>query len=133
MSETIDELYTQILRASQALDRLGHDDPDRKRLEAERDRLRDAAADIAAAGRHPISIEREIESMQKRLEEIDSMRITQGHQERRGGKNLQDPSAYSSTINRLLKEHHVEEVAYLTDRIAYHTQAPSSDGAEDTE
>lgn len=132
MSETIDELYTQIVSTSRDIDRLPTDHPDRKRLQAERDRLRAAAAAIASAGRHPLSIEREIESLKDRLQEIESMQITEGYQERRGGKNLQDPSAYSSTINRLLEEHHLDEVSYLTDRIAYLTSEYSDDDSKDS-
>lgn len=133
MPKTIDEIYTQIVSASQDIDRLPIDHPDQERLQAERGRLREAAAAIASTGRHPLSIEREIESLQDRLEEIKSMRITEGYQERRGGKNLQDPSAYSSTINRLLEEHHLDEVSYLTDRIAYLTSDSPGDDIEDAD
>jgi hypothetical protein len=133
MTETIDELYKRILRISRQLDRLSQEHPNRKRLEGERDRLRIRAADIAASGRHPVSVEREIESLQHRLDEIETMQITEGYQERRGGKNLQDPGAYSSTINRLLEEHHLEEVAALSARIAFLKQESPDDRSKDAD
>ncbi|GMQ97903.1 MAG: hypothetical protein BMS9Abin17_0406 [Acidimicrobiia bacterium] len=133
MSETIDELYERLLRVTTEIDRLPQDHPNRKRLEHERDEMRARAAELSAAGRHPVSVEREIESLERRLHEIESMQITEGYQERRGGKNLQDPGAYSSTINRLLEEHHDQEVTTLRDRIAYLKQESPDDGAEETD
>jgi len=133
MSETVDELYERLLRVTTQLGGLRQDHPNRKRLEHERDEMRAKAAEISAAGRHPVSVEREIESLQRRLHEIESMQITEGYQERRGGKNLQDPGAYSSTINRLLDEHHDDEVNTLSDRIAHLRKDSLDDGDEDTD
>jgi len=133
MSETIDELYERMLRVTTDIDRLPRDHPNRKRLENERDEMRASAAEIYAAGRNPVSVEREIESLQRRLHEIESMQITEGYQERRGGKNLQDPGAYSSAINRLLEQQHEQEVTTLSDRIAYLKQESPDGGSEDTD
>jgi len=133
MSEMIDELYERMLRVTTEIDRLPQDHPKRKGLENERDEMRARAATIFAAGRHPVSVEREIESLQRRLDEIKSMQITEGYQERRGGKNLQDPGAYSSTINRLLDEHHDQEVTTLSERIAYLKRESPDVGAKETD
>ncbi|NHZ71358.1 MAG: hypothetical protein GWP18_06915 [Proteobacteria bacterium] len=119
MPDSIDDLYARILRISSDLHSLPDDHPNRTKLVMERDALRIEAATIAASGRHPVSVEREIESIKKRLEEIDRLQITEGYSERRGGKNLQDPGAYSATINRLLSEQHASEIAHLTERLTY--------------
>ena len=55
--------------------------------------------------------------IENRLTEIKNLAITEGYQERRGGKNLQDPSAYSANINKLLIEHHAAEVDALTSQL----------------
>ncbi|MCL1594553.1 MAG: hypothetical protein M3132_09400 [Actinomycetia bacterium] len=127
MAESIDDLYARIVRISSDLHSLPDDHPNRLKLENERDTLRIQAADIAAAGRHPVSVEREIESIKQRLEEIERLQITEGYSERRGGKNLQDPGAYSANINSLLSEQHATEVAQLTERL---TQLDGSQRAE---
>ncbi len=133
MPESIDDLYARILRISSDLHSLPNDHPNRAKLEKERDALRGEAATIAASGRHPVSVEREIESIKQRLEEIDRLQITEGYSERRGGKNLQDPGAYSATINRLLDEQHASEIAHLTERLAYLERLQGATPAGDDE
>ncbi|VAW08053.1 hypothetical protein MNBD_ACTINO01-1662 [hydrothermal vent metagenome] len=118
MPSPIDDLFAQISDLSTRIAALDESDPTRKKLERNRVRLRDQAASIADAGRHPESVRLEIESIQNRLAQINGMKITEGYQEKRGGKIIQDPGAYSATINRLLSEHHAEEIEQLTDRLA---------------
>ncbi|GMR02617.1 MAG: hypothetical protein BMS9Abin20_0959 [Acidimicrobiia bacterium] len=117
MQSPIDDLLSEITRLSVAIAGLPEDDPERRHLELERQALRDEAEALAFTGRHPVSVEREIEAIESRLEEIRAERITQGYQERRGGKNIQDPSAYSANINKMLDEHHAYEVGKLTARL----------------
>lgn len=117
MQSPIDDLFSEITRLSAAIADLLEDDPERRHLELERQALRDEAEALAVIGRHPVSVEREIEAIESRLQEIRAKSITQGYQERRSGKNIQDPSAYSANINRMLDEHHAHEVGKLTARL----------------
>ena len=117
MARTIDDIYTALVSLSDQIENLSSSDPKRTQLEAERDQLRIEAASLTTVGRHPRSIELEIEAIEQRLDQIDALLITEGYSEKRGGKNLQDPSAYSGTINRLLTEQHADEVKSLTIRL----------------
>jgi hypothetical protein len=117
MARTIDDIYTALLSLSDQIESLSSTDPKRTQLEAQRDQLRIEAASLAISGRHPRSIELEIEAIEQRLGRIDALLITEGYTEKRGGKNLQDPSAYSGAINRLLAEQHADEVKSLTKRL----------------
>jgi hypothetical protein len=117
MPSPIDDLFAQITRISTAIQDLPDGDPERRRLELERDRMRLEATKLADAGRHPESVRLEMLAIEARLDEIERMKITAGYQERRGGKNLQDPGAYSATINRMLEAQYEDEVAELTRRL----------------
>ena len=128
MTRPIDEIYSTIVSLSEQIADLSTDDPERTRLELERDRVRSQAAHISTAGRHPRSIELEIEAIELRLEQIEAQLITEGYMERRAGKNIQDPGAYSVTINRLLSEHHADEVKSLTEQLE--RLRPSSDAGD---
>jgi hypothetical protein len=117
MARTIDDIYTALVSLSDQIDSLSSTDPKRTQLQAQRDQLRIEAASLTISGRHPRSIELEIEAIEQRLDQIDALLITEGYAEKRGGKNLQDPSAYSGAINRLLTEQHADEVKSLTKRL----------------
>jgi hypothetical protein len=130
MERTIDDIYTTLISLSDRIAILPSTDPKRTRLETERAQLRSEAASLAIAGRHPQSVELEIEAIEQRLGQIEALLITEGYAEKRGGKNLQDPSAYSGTINRLLTEQHADEVESLTKRLE--ELRPSHGGASDT-
>jgi hypothetical protein len=117
MAHSIDEIYAAIVALSEQIDRIPPTSPERLRLETERERLRSQAAAIASQGRHPKSIELEIEAIEQRLADINALLIKEGYMEKRAGKNIQDPGAYSSSINRILNEQHAEEVKDLTDRL----------------
>jgi len=132
MARTIDDIYTALVSLSQQIENLSSTDPKRTQLETERDQLRNEAASLATSGRHPRSIELEIEAIEQRLDQIDALLITEGYAEKRGGRNLQDPSAYSGTINRLLSEQHADEVKSLTRRLE-ELRHPHGDAAEANE
>ena len=117
MPSSIDDLFKRISMLSTSIANLAEGDPERRRLERDRDRLRIEATKMAHTGRHPESVRLEIQAIENRLAEIERMKITEGYQERRGGKNIQDPGAYSAGINQTLDEQHAEEVAGLTDRL----------------
>ncbi len=118
MTRSIDDIYATTLSLSQQMARLPADSPERARLEQQRNDLRAQAALLSVQGRHPESVAREIEAIEERLRELDAMLITEGYAERRGGKNIQDPGAYSATINRLLSDQHLDEVNKLTEQLA---------------
>lgn len=117
MTRSIDDIYSTIVSLSAQINSLPTGGPERARLELERDRVRSQAAHLSAEGRHPKSVELEIEAIEQRLAQIDAQLITEGYSEKRSGKNLQDPGAYSVTINRLLNEHHADEVKTLTEQL----------------
>ncbi len=116
MQSPIDELFSHIKQLSAAISDLP-DNPERRSLERQRQQLRGEAAAISLKGRHPVSVDQEIKAIIARLETIDSMLITQGYQERRSGKNIQDPGAYSAAINRRINKQHADEVTALTERL----------------
>lgn len=117
MTHSIDDIYTTIISLSSQIANLPPTDPKRKRLEHEREAVRSRAAALATEGRHPRSVELEIEVIEARLDEINAALIKEGYMERRAGRNIQDPGAYSSTINHLLRSHHAEEVRNLTEQL----------------
>ncbi|MEN8238474.1 MAG: hypothetical protein ABFR53_04640 [Actinomycetota bacterium] len=118
MTRSIDDIYTRIVSLSEQIANLPSDDPRRTRLEHDREQMRSQAAAIATRGRHPRSVELEIEAIELRLSQIESLLIKEGYMEKRAGKNIQDPGAYSVSINRLLTEQHAEEVKSLTEQLA---------------
>lgn len=128
MTRPIDEIYSTIVSLSERIADLPTDDPERTRLELERETVRSQAAHIATSGRHPKSVELEIEAIELRLAQIEAQLITEGYMERRAGKNIQDPGAYSVTINRLLSEQHADEVKSLTEQLE--RLRPSSDAGD---
>lgn len=130
MARSIDDIYTTIISLSDEIANLPPDSPKRKRLEQERDRIRSQAATIAIAGRHPKSVELEIEAIERRLGQIDALFIKEGYMEKRTGKNIQDPGAYSITINRLLDGQHAEEVKELTAQLEVLRRSGNAAGPE---
>jgi Mg2+ and Co2+ transporter CorA len=129
MADSIDDIYTTILFLSDQIAKTPANDTQRKRLERKRERLRSQAAALATKGRHPRSVELEIEAIERRLEEIDALLIKEGYMERRSGKNIQDPGAYSSTINHLLTKQHAQEVEHLTEKLG-HLRRMVTDGTD---
>jgi hypothetical protein len=117
VASEIDELLTTISALSDRIEALGVDDPERADLEGRRDDLRLRARSLADARRHPASIAAEIEMLENRLLEIDQLFITKGYSEKHLHHTIQDPGAYSHTINRLLKAEHEEEITEIRQRL----------------
>jgi septal ring factor EnvC (AmiA/AmiB activator) len=130
MTRSIDDIYTAIVSLSEEIANLPPDDPRRRRLEQEREQIRSEAAAVAIKGRHPRSVELEIEAIEQRLGQIDALLITEGYMEKRAGKNIQDPGAYSIMINRLLEGQHADEVEKLTAQLALLRQSDDTDAQE---
>jgi len=128
MARSIDDIYTTIIFLSERIANMSPDDPARARLEREREEVRSRAAAIASKGRHPKSVELQVEAIKQRLEEIDALLIKEGYMERHIGKAVQDPSAYSTNINRLLTQRHAEEVRSLTEQLERLRPSDNSQG-----
>jgi hypothetical protein len=116
--ETIDELLAEIRALSAEIDSLDPDDPKHRKLDARREELRAAARHAADATRHPKAVATQIEALEARLVEIESLLIKQGFTERRVGKAIQDPSAYSHNINKAIAADHADEVRSINEQLA---------------
>lgn len=117
MADIVDDIFAQIRSLAEQLDRLPPTDPNRARLEADRDQLRQRASVLADSGRHPSSVERQIEALESRQAEIEQMFIKQGYSERSTTKKIQDPSAYSRNINRLLHDEYGAELSSIKEQL----------------
>ncbi len=113
MSDDVDVLFAQIRSLAEQIDRLPPSDSNRRRLEADRDQLRQRASRIADAGRHPQSVARQIDALEARESEIEALFIKKGYSERSLTKKIQDPGAYSHTINALLGVEYGPELATI--------------------
>ncbi len=117
MPDDIDDLFTQIQSLAEQLDRLPPADPNRSRLEADRDQLRKRAVALADSGRHPQSVTRQIEALETRQSEIESFFIKKGYSERSTTKKIQDPGAYSHNINALLRAEYASELRTIKNQL----------------
>jgi hypothetical protein len=117
MASGIDAILRDVEDISRRLARDDLSARDRRALENERDRLRSQARELADERRHPDSIRAEIEMLEARLAEIDDLLIGKGYSEKWFKQTIQDPSAYSHTINAALREQHAGEVDEITERL----------------
>ncbi len=118
MPDSIDELLSEIRSLSSQLRGLDSESAEALRLEARKQELRELAQRTADAGRHPESVATQIESLEQRLAQIDGMLITKGFSERRQGKVIQDPGAYSHNINKAIEADHASEVESIKTQLA---------------
>ena len=132
MPDPIDELLTEILSISTQLRSLEPDSAEAIRLDERKEELRDLAKQTADAGRHPESVATQIESLEQRLAQINGMLITQGFAERRQGKVIQDPGAYSHNINKAIEADHAAEVDSINKQLARLKAIGATDQPEDT-
>jgi hypothetical protein len=117
MPDDIDDLFVQIQSLAEQLDQLPPADPNRSRLEADREQLRKRAVALADAGRHPESVTRQIEALETRRTEIESFFIKKGYSERSTTKKIQDPGAYSHNINALLRAEYASELRTIENQL----------------
>lgn len=130
MNDDIDALLTEVQELSARIDAGPADDPATDELVLRRDELRRIAHHAALDRRHPKSVETEIERLEQRLSEIAAMLITKGYSEKYVGKTIQDPGAYSHTINELIGQEHRKEVADITERLTeLRSIDPDGDGS----
>jgi hypothetical protein len=126
MADSIDELLTEIHTITQ---RLGNEDlttRQRQDLIARKEALQDEARDISLTGRHPTSVANQIESLEARRAFINSQYIKPGYTEKRGGKSIQDPGAYSHNINKLLQDKYQPELDEIEEQLALLRPKPES-------
>jgi hypothetical protein len=117
MANEIDDLFTQIQSLAEQVESLPPKDPSRARLEADRDQLRRRAAMIADEGRHPQSVALQIEALERRRSEIESLFIKKGYSERSTTKKIQDPGAFSHNINKLLRAEYASELTTIENQL----------------
>jgi small-conductance mechanosensitive channel len=130
MPDDIDDLFTRIRTLAEQLERLPPSDPNRARLEADRDHLRRQAAELADAGRHPESVARQIEALEARRSEIEGLFIKKGYSERSTTKKIQDPGAYSHNINALLRDEYGPELESIQQQLDRLSAISPRDGAD---
>ncbi|HSJ71704.1 MAG TPA: hypothetical protein VLA29_08685 [Acidimicrobiia bacterium] len=119
MTSSIDDLLEEITRISNQIDDLPPGSRAFEQLIAERAKLRLRARDMADALRHPESVRTEIEMLEGRRSEIAGMAITKGFSEKRLGRTIQDPGAYSHDINRRIEAEHAAEVDEINERLEH--------------
>lgn len=119
MTSQIDDLLEEITRISAQIDDLPPGSQRAESLIAERTKLRLRARAMADALRHPQSVRTEIEMLEERRSEIAGMGITKGFSEKRLGRTIQDPGAYSHDINRRIEAEHAAEVDEISARLTH--------------
>lgn len=119
MTSPIDDLLEEITRISVQIDDLPRGSQRAEALVAERTALRRRARDMTDALRHPESVRAEIAMLEDRRAEIAGMGITKGFSEKRLGRTIQDPGAYSHDINRRIEVEHAAEVVEISERLAH--------------
>lgn len=110
MADSIDDLLAEIQSISRELESDDLTTKQRQRLIDRKDGLQAEARRIALEGRHPVSVDNQIESLERRRAHINDQFIKPGYSEKRGGKNIQDPGAYSHNINKMLLDKYQEEL-----------------------
>ena len=113
----IDDILKQAKTLSAELAMLPADHPSRPRLEKRQTALRTRAQELSLERRHPVSIDTEIAMLEARLEDISEMLIAKGYNEKHLGRTIQDPGAYSRTINYMIATEHAEEVRAIDARL----------------
>ena len=133
MTSEADRILERAKAVNAALEDPGLEPSARRSLETEQAELRVQAQRLAAAGRHPQSVEAEIAMIEERIAAIDAMQITKGYSEKHLSRTVQDPGAYRYAINRMLDDEHRTEVAELEQRLAElrQIQSASADDEED--
>ena len=115
---SVDEALAEIVSLSGQIDALAPDDRRRATLEHQRDQLRAAAREAADASRSNAGLRHELESLRRRLSSIDERPIGKGWAEKGNYGWVNDPSAYSTEINRAIEGQDAEERALIVTRIA---------------
>lgn len=123
----IDEILDQAKTLSAELAELPADDPSRPRLEKRQTALRARAQELSLERRHPVSIDTEIAMLEARLDDINEMLIAKGYNEKHLGRTIQDPGAYSRTINYMIATEHAEEVTAIDARLSELREARHDD------
>ncbi len=126
MPDPIDKLLAEARALSHKISSLGPDDQRVPGLIEQRDELRVQARLAFDSHRHPEAIATQISALEDRLAEIESLKIGESWAERRSGPYIQDPSAYSHTINKAIGDEYADEIASITTQLARLRQAASN-------
>jgi D-alanyl-D-alanine carboxypeptidase len=118
MANTIDELLAEIRSLSARHDSDDLTAKERDRLLSQKTEIQSQARAISASGRHPDSVKRQVETLQARRRAINDLFIKPGYAEKRGGKNIQDPAAYSHNINATLRDKYQIELDDIDTQLA---------------
>ncbi|MCB1245852.1 MAG: hypothetical protein KDB69_01140 [Acidimicrobiia bacterium] len=111
MTDPVDTILAEVIDLSKQLADESLTPGERTTIEERRDQLRETARLVSLEGRHPASVELQIEALERRRNVITAEFIKQGYSEKHIGKRIQDPGAYSAGINRRLEELHAAELA----------------------
>jgi hypothetical protein len=118
MADSIDALLAEIHSIAAELGSEALTARQRTELANRKESLQAEARTLALAGRHPTAVANQIESLEARREHINAQFIKPGYSEKRGGKNIQDPGAYSHNINRLLRDKYQVELDEIEEQLA---------------
>lgn len=99
------------------LERLATDDPARRPLESRKEELQAAARLAADRARDPAALERELDQLRGRLDEIDERPIGRSWAQSGNYRWINDPGAYSNVINRKIVAGDAGEREAITERI----------------
>ena len=78
-----------------------------------------------------MSIDTEIAMLEARLDEINEMLIAKGYNEKHLGRTIQDPGAYSRTINYMIATEHAEEVTAIDARLSELRSVRDDEGTQE--
>jgi HAMP domain-containing protein len=110
-----DRILAELTEVRAQLDTLPDGDPARRGLEERRRALQSEARLLADSSRNPDYVRLELVNLERRLDEIERVRIKPSLVEHR--KWINDPSAYAHGINRRIDENLGDEVEALEQRI----------------
>ncbi len=128
MSPTVDEALAELRSIAARLDSLTDDDPRRADLEARREELRVAAQRAADEARNPVGLRRELETLERRLVELDREQIKPAWVE--GRRWINDASAYARHLNKRIARSSEQDRAAIEARIAQLRAVVGRDGAD---
>jgi hypothetical protein len=114
---TVDAALTELRDINSRLERLALDDPARRTLESRKEELQTAARLAADRARDPAALERELDQLRGRLDEIDERPIDRSWAQKGDYRWINDPGAYSNVINQKIAEGDAAEREAITERI----------------
>jgi hypothetical protein len=118
VTDRIDELLGELRAINTRIEDPSATDAERSKLKARKKVIRAQAKKLSLVGRHPASIDLQIASLERRRQEIEALFIKKGWSEKRLGRTIQDPSAYSHNINKELADKYGTELAHIDEQLS---------------